>query len=244
MIEAFESKQMEDSRRVVAIAEATRRWQSARSRRETLWGSGKWMKPPEYYHNLDTKALTLVCFERPVFSMEMMVFKDPMFGLIRLKYMHNGFSELFSRSDMWQGILQLYEHLGDGLQPNSSLASIRTISLNLFSLQYLYQLPEFKAQVKGHETQFLKAHIRVLKQYRKYMDSFNPSVVGSQTPFFAEPIGVAEMALVLAKQIDPKKYSAIEKPIREIRFPEKQDLRDVRSFVNTVLYDLEDVQQE
>lgn len=245
MIEEYESTQIEDASRLVKYAEAARIWQAARARGDKVWypQEGEWIKPLDYYRKLDTIALTLECFERPIFGFEMTIYDDPMYGLIRLKYMHNGFSELFKRSDMWQGILQLYKHLGDQLSPDASLETLVIASLDLQSLQYFWLLPEFKAQAKGREYLFLKAHLRVMRQYIDYIDSFDPNVIGVPTPgFFCEPIDLANMALVLARQVDPKTYKAIEPRIRELRFLKKQNIADVRAFLNTVLHDLEGIQ--
>jgi hypothetical protein len=46
---------------------------------------------------------------------------------------------------------------------------------------------------------------------------------------------------MLAKQVDPKRYAEIEPVVTSVRWPEKQNVEDLKSFVSLVVTGLEGV---
>jgi len=235
IIESFEKELIEESQRVMDYVEAEAEWRVYRRDGGTCWGSEEWMKTPEYYSELDTQALAVECYERTIFAHEMTIYDDPKLGWICLKIMHDGFAELFRRPDLWKGILAVYDMQASKLNPSNDLLAIRSASLTLHSLHVLYTLPEFKQQVQGREKEFLQAHVKVLKMYRDYIDRFDPEHVGASVPFFMEPVVVGEVSLMLLKQVNPSAYAHVEPVIRQIKWPQKQDLKDIRNFLEIVI---------
>jgi hypothetical protein len=53
--------------------------------------------------------------------------------------------------------------------------------------------------------------------------------------FFCEPCIIAQVALILAKQVAPQKYAEIEPEITSVRWPQKQNFSDLKSFLELVL---------
>lgn len=239
MISKYESDGTRSTREQVDLAESELRWQEWKRQGKTMWGSETWMKEPEYYQKLDTLKLAEECFERPTFGFQMTIYDNPQYGFITLKIMHNGFAELFQREDMWKGILHVYEQLSLELKPENNLGKIIEVSLNLFALHRLYELSEFKGQVRGREELFLRANIEVLKQYSSFIDSFDPEKIGTPTPFFTEPVAVARVALMLHKQVNPSQYDKTEPVIKPIRWSQQQNMSDVKQFIDLVIKQIE-----
>jgi hypothetical protein len=209
----------------------------------TMWGSEKWMKDLDYYKSLKTTELAEECFSRPIYSFEVTIFDKPRLGFERLKMFHNGFQVLFQRNDMWKGILHTYENLSSKLNLESNLSTIVRASGSLHALRALYGFQEFKEQVKGREEIFLSANIRVLKKFAWYLENYDPKKLGTDgSPgFFCEPCSVAQVALMLTKQVDPQRYNSIESEIKSVRWPEEQNVQDLKEFIKLVLDDLEGV---
>jgi hypothetical protein len=107
--------------------------------------------------------------------------------------------------------------------------------LTLDALEALYREPEFKRQVKGREADFLKANVQVLRRYQRFLARFDPAKSESKTPFFREPIHVAQVALMLFKQVDPDRYAALAPELMEVRWPPEQRVEDVKSFLDRVV---------
>ena len=166
-------------------------------------------------------------------------FDDNRFSFQQLRIMHNGFSELFNREDMWKGILSAYDHMSAKIDPENDLRTIVSTSTNLHAMGALYELPAFKKQVEGREAIFLAANLRTVKRYRWYLDNYDPEKLGSSTPFFAEPCEVARVALVLAERVDPKRYAEIEPAIQSVKWQEEQDIEDVKTYLDLVIKSLD-----
>jgi hypothetical protein len=109
------------------------------------------------------------------------------------------------------------------------------------ALRYWYTLPKFKVQVKGREKDFLRAHVTLLKQCVVYIDAFDAQRIGTRVPFYAEPLAVADVGLMLAKQIDPGHYTAMEGRVRSMKLKKEQDLHDIRQYLGLVIRELEGV---
>jgi hypothetical protein len=198
------------------------------------WAQPDRMKPPEYYAALDTTALADACFEGGLFGNVMLLYKREA-SLENLRIFHNGFAELLQRPDMWKGILQLYDKLGAKIDPQADPRQIVDASLQLDEMRNLITLPPLKDQVKGKEDQFLAAQVRVLQRFKRYLDTFEPRE-GWQTPgFFREPCSVAQVALLLAKQVDPQGYDKIIPALMDVRWSREQHTVDLRKFIDLVL---------
>jgi len=104
----------------------------------------------------------------------------------------------------------------------------------------LYILSPLKEQVKGRERIFLAANLRVLKRFQWYLGNYDPERLGTggSPGFFREPCSVARVALMLAKQVDPRRYLQIEPAITRVRWTEEQNPADLRSFINLVVTSL------
>jgi hypothetical protein len=207
---------------------------------ETMWNAEKWMKPPEYYASLSTSTLAQQCFEKPIFGFEMGIFDDNRFGFQRLRILHNGFAELFHREDMWKGILAAYDHMSSRIVPGSDLTTIVSISVNFDEMGALYQLPAFKKQVEGREAIFLAANLRAVKQYRRCLDNYVPEKIG----FYCEPCSVAEVALMLAEKIDPKRFAEVAPAIQNVRWTKAQDIEDLKKYLDLVIKSLDGLDLE
>jgi hypothetical protein len=108
-------------------------------------------------------------------------------------------------------------------------------SLPLDELSKLYCLPPLKEQVKGREDLFLAAHVRALRRFQHYVDTFKPRE-GWKTPgFFREPCSVAQITLLLAKQVDPKGYDKIMPALSTVRWSREQHIEDLKTFIDLVL---------
>ena len=243
MIEFFEQDVFEDAQREANIAEKRLLWLDMKKRGVTKWGSDKWMKEPGYYKELETPELAEECFSRATFGFEMTIYDDPMLGYCSLEVFHNGFAELFKREDMWKGILHAYDFLSLKLNPKSDLRTIVIISNHFDAFQRMYRIPSFKEQVKGREAIFLEANLQVLKRYRQYLEDYDPITLGTKgSPgFFREPCTVAQVALMLAKQVAPRRYAGIEPALRSIRWTKEQKVEDLRSFINLVIEGLDGI---
>ncbi|UCG46976.1 MAG: hypothetical protein JSU94_15935 [Phycisphaerales bacterium] len=239
----FEQDVIEDARRQANIAAKRLRWLDMKKAGTTKWGSDKWMKEPDYYKQLQTPQLAQECFSRAIFGFAMTVYDDPMLGYSSLEIFHNGFAELFKREDMWKGILHVYDYLSLKLNPNSDLRTIVTVSNHFDAFARMYRIPAFKEQVKGRELIFLAANLQVLKRYRQYLEDYDPVALGTKgSPgFFGEPCSVARVALMLAKQVAPQKYAAIEPELKSVRWTKEQKVEDLKSFINLVIEGLDGI---
>jgi hypothetical protein len=207
----------------------------------TLWGSQNWMKDPNYYKSLNTFELVEDCFSRPIFAYEMTIHNDHRAGYESLRIFHNGFAELFSREDLWKGILHLYDYLSLKLNTQADLGQIVTTSGHLDAMAKLYGLSPFREQVKGKEGLFLAANMRVLKRFKWFLENYDPKKLGTEgSPgFFGEPSSVAQVALMLAKQVDSKRYAQIEPAITSIRRPKEQNVKDLKDYLDLVITSLD-----
>jgi hypothetical protein len=243
LITRFEKEIFEESEEQSNLATAIIKMKDYKKSGGTLWGSEKWMKDLDYYKSLKTTALAEECFSRPIYSFEVNIFDDPRIGLERLRIFHNGFQVLFQRDDMWEGILRAYEYLSSKLNLESDLKTIVIASGTLDALRVLYGFPEFKEQAKGREEMFLSANVRVLKKFAWYLENYDPKKLGTggSPGFFREPCSVAQVALMLTKQVDPQRYNSIESEIKSVRWPEEQNVQDLKEFIKLVLNRLEGV---
>ncbi len=233
----IEQELMEESDRKADLAIIIAHLTAAKKAGRTRWGSDKWMKPPEYYASLDTTALADECFKGVIFGMEMGIYNKPVCGLESLRIFHNGFAELLKRDDMWKGILHLYDTLSLQLDPQADLAQIVRTSSHLDELHKLYKLAPLKDQVKGRESVFLAAHVRVLEKYKQYLDTYdrNRPRMERMQGFFRQSCSVAQVALLLAKQIDPQGYARIEPQIRKVWWTKEQKVADLEEYIELVL---------
>ncbi len=221
------------------LAEAIADWTAAKKAGSgPRWARPDRMKPPEYYAALDTTALADACFEGALFGNVMLLYERGDAGLENLRIFHNGFAELLQRPDMWKGILQLYDKLGAKIDPQADTTQIVSASLQLDEMRLLYLLLPLKAQVKGKEDLFLAANVRVLQRYKHYLDTFEPREGAMIPVFFREPCGVAQVALLLAKQVDPPGYEKIIPTLDNVRWSREQRTEDLKSYIDLVLNDL------
>ncbi|MHC4482966.1 MAG: hypothetical protein ACYSW4_05405 [Planctomycetota bacterium] len=242
LIERFEPEPFEDRQREADFEAWRQELLSLKKSGHTRWGSENWMKEPDYYQSLKTPELIDECFSRAIFVNEMSIYNDPRAGFESLKIFHNGFAELFKREDLWKGVLHLYEHLSARLDPEAELMQIVTTTGHLDELRKLYVLSPLREQVKeGREKNFLAANLRVLKRFQWYLENYDPDKLGTggSPGFFREPCSVAQMAMVLAKQIDPPKYAKVESGITSVRWTKEQKVQDLRSFISLVIRSLE-----
>jgi hypothetical protein len=243
LITSFEEEIIEESEEQFNFALEIKKMKDYKKKGGTMWGSEKWMKDLDYYKSLKTRELSEECFSRSIYSFEVSIFDDPRIGLERLRIFHNGFQVLFQRDDMWEGILHTYEYLSSKLNLESDLRTIVRASGNLDDLRVLYSFPEFKEQVKGREEMFLSANLQVLKKFAWYLENYDPKKLGTggSPGFFGEPCSVAQVALMLTKQVDPQRYNSTESEIKSVRWPEEQNIQDLKEFIKLVLDKLEGV---
>lgn len=214
-------------------------WRKAKAEGRAVWGRDR-----AHYRKLSTEKLAEQCLTgETVFWSAISMYDEPAFGLQRLSIMHDGFAELFERKDMWKGVLYAYDRLADDLNLDADLKAIVLASGNLESMRYLYGYPPLREQVRGREALFLSANLRVLKKYRWYLDRFDSEKLGTEgTPgFFCEPCLVAQVALMLAKQVAPKQYDRIAPKLTSVRWTSRQDLDDLRDFLDAVIAETEPV---
>lgn len=198
-----------------------------------LWNSQQWMKEPSYYRALDTSKLAEECFGRSVIAFELTKYTDPAFGLQCVRIMHNGFAELFSRTDLWQGVLHALDRASATIAaPASDMTQLVQAVGSIEAICTLCRLSPLREQVKGHEAAFLQAQIRVLKRFRAKLDL--PRADGS-IGFFREPCSVVNMAMVFLKQIAPTEYAAIAPRIGLVRFPREQNADDLKAYLDMVI---------
>jgi hypothetical protein len=202
-----------------------------------LWGSEKWMRTKDYYKGLTTVQLARECFSRGIFASEMMAFApNSEFAFARLEIMHKGFTELFDRKDLSNGILAVYEYLAAKIVPRNSLEEVVQASLEIAALAEFYShFTPFREQVKGREKAFLDANIMVLRKFTYYIDNFDPEKVGTIIPFYRSPSVVANVALMLKKQVEPVAYARIITEISEVRFSRQQGIDEVGAYLDMLL---------
>jgi len=232
-----------DAERKANIEIVRLRWLDLKKRGGGKWSFAEWMKEPSYHEELETPELAEECFSRATFGSEMTIYDEPMLGYYSLEIFHNGFAELFKREDMWKGILHAYDFLSLKLNPKSDLRTIVRVSNDLDAFHRMYRIPSFKEQVKGREAIFLEANLQVLKRYRQYLEDYDPIALGTKgSPgFFREPISVARVALMLAKQVAPHRYAGIEPALRSVRWSKEQRVEDLKSYINLVIESLDEI---
>jgi hypothetical protein len=233
-----------ESERIALLAESRMKSIAWKKAGKTLWGSERWMKPPEYYQSLTTEQLAKECFERTIFGHEMTIFNDPAFGFIRLEIHHNGFAELFKRDDMWKGVLDIYYQCSSNIDAQSDLQTIVINVIHLDGMTAIYNYPPFKAQLKGHELEFLTANVLVLKQCLNFLNTYDPKAYGIKTdtpPFYGEVNSIARVALMLTKDIDPALHSKIETEIKNYRWSNEQKNEYLKQYLEFVLNKLSPV---
>jgi tetratricopeptide (TPR) repeat protein len=211
---------------------------------KTRWNSNAWMKESDYYRKLDTRKLALECFERSVLFNALSIYDEPALGLQELRIMHNGCAELFSRADMYEGILEVFDNASATIaDPKSDLARIVHAAANIEALCTLCRLSPLREQIKGQEGAFLKVQLVVLKRFKANLDAYDPKSerMSGAIGFFREPCSVAIMSLVFLKQIDPKKYEAFVPTIKRVRFSQKQDVEDLRAYIAMIIANLDAV---
>ncbi|MHC4715034.1 MAG: hypothetical protein ACYTAN_17470, partial [Planctomycetota bacterium] len=254
LIRDYEREVVENADRELGRAELVAKWIALRKAGRTRWGSENWMKDPQYYAGLDTPAtpaLALECFfSGPEgmdgiagpFANEMAIHDDPVLGLESLRVFHDGFAELLQRDDMWKGMLVVYDRLSSQIDPQADLFQIVAASGQTDKMGRLYGLAPLKDQVKGREKIFLAANVRLLERYRDFLDTYDHKVLGTEegsSGFFGEPCRVAQVALLLAKQIDAQHYARIEPAVTGVRWTREQKVEDLRRFIGLVLDSLD-----
>lgn len=222
-----------DEKQLARLKESEAQWLELKRNGRQLWNSQQWMKDPSYYRALDTPKLAEECFGRSVIAHELGKYNDPALGLQCVRIMHNGFAELFSRSDLWQGVLYA---LGRGsatiADPKSDMVQLVQASGTIEAICTLSRLSPLREQIKDHEAAFLKAQILVLRRFRANLES--PRADGS-IGFFREPCSVVNMATVFLKQVAPMKYAAIAQRIGLVRFPREQNAEDLKAYLDMVI---------
>jgi hypothetical protein len=206
---------------------------------ETLWGSEHWMKPVSTYQRMDTPSLVRECFSRSTLGHETAIFDDPLMGLIRLQVFHDGFQELFSRRDFWQGIMVYLDDVAKALKPDIAYDQLVMHSINLNGIVYLFEMDSFADQIAGHEQEYLDAHLRLIHAFISFIDHYNPPKTGGSYGFYREPIVIASQAVALHNIIRPAGYSDIEPELTKIQPTGTQDIRKVRQFLQCVVQRIE-----
>jgi hypothetical protein len=235
MIQRFDEVSMTEEKKE-ELKRIELKYLDMKSRGETLWKAEDWMKPENYYKGLDTEALARECFSRSTFAVEMIAFAGhEEVAFVRLKVMHNGFAELFSRSDMWKGILAVYEMLISNLDPMNDTKDVVRAALSLHSLENLYFFYPFKTQIKGHEELFLEANVGALKRFSWFIANRS----NGKIPFYVEPFTVASVALMLQQQINPQNYNEIIPELSAVRFTNEQNKEDIKKYLDLAIPSLE-----
>ncbi len=226
-----------DEKLSARLKEAEAQWLEAKKNGKTRWNSRQWMKEPSYYRALDTPNLAEECFERSIIANELDIYNDPAFGLRCVRIMHNGFAELFSRADLWQGILHVLDQASATIaDPKSDLMQLVHAAGTIEAICTLCRLSPLREQIKGHEAAFLQAQIRVLKGFRAKLDL--PRADGS-IGFFREPCSVATMAMVFLRQIAPAEYAALAPRMELFRFPREQNAEILKAYLDMVILALD-----
>jgi hypothetical protein len=238
LIDRYEAPLTNEADVKVRLAQTIADWTAAKQ----AGGGPRWARvhqfqPPAYYAALDTTALTDECFAGGLFGTVMSLY-PPEGGLENLRIFHNGFAELLQRPDMWKGILQLYDKLGAKIDPQAEPRQIVEASLQLDEMRKLYGLLPLKAQAKGKEDQLLAANVRVLQRYKHYLDTFKPREDWPTPGFFREPTSVAQVALLMAKQVDPQGFEKITPALSSFKWSQEQRTEDLKSYMDLVLESL------
>jgi hypothetical protein len=239
LIEYYEKEISVDADKEAELDQAKIRWQQGKdSGQPPVTSSERAMKEPSYYKGLDTLKLAEECFSDYYFAGRMGVFNDPTYAFEEMKFFHNAFAEFFTREDMWNGILHIYDYLLPRIDPNSTREEIFMASDNFLNLCRLYTIPVFKQQVKGREEAFLAANLRVLKRYQWYLENYD-SKKYSTPGFFGEPCYVAQVALMLTKQVYPQRYSKITPALESMRWTQEQKVEDLKNFIDLIIAGLD-----
>ena len=106
-------------------------------------------------------------------------------------------------------------------------------------MRELYGLSPLREQVKGKEDIFLAANLRTLKKFVWYLEYYDSEKSGNSPGFFGEPCTVAQVALMLAKQVNPEKYEQIIIPITSIRWTREQKVPELKAFLELVISSLD-----
>ncbi len=89
--------------------------------------------------------------------------------------------------------------------------------------------------MKSKEDLFLAAHVRVLQRFKHSLDTFEPREAWSTPGIFREPCSMAQVALLMAQQVDPRGCDRIAPTLSSVRWSRKQHTEDLKSFVDFVL---------
>ena len=201
-------------------------------------GGSRWgTENKRYYQELDTCRLAEECFEQSVFQNVILIYNNPIYGFSRLRIMHDGFAELFERDDMWKGLLHAYEHLGSRLNTASELSTIVVTAGTFEAFTHFYTHPEYKKQIRGREEPFLRANLGVLRKFSLYLEECGHEQLetGGSVGFFREPCSVAQVALMLAKQIQPQIYVEIEPEIKSVTWSQRQSFHELKAYLDLVI---------
>ena len=208
----------------------------------TRWSSENWMKAPEYYQNLNTLALAEECFDLnllSIFGSEMGIYgNNPLHGYFSLKIFHNGFAELFEREDFYAGLVHAYEVISSHITTQDDYGTIIRASWDLGHMGKIYTNEFLKDKIKGHEKELFAANYNTLLRYKEYLDERAPQ--GVRLGFFGEPTWVANVALMLARQLDPVKFALIEPEISEVRLSKQQIPMELKNYIDLVVERLKD----
>ncbi|MBN2589161.1 MAG: hypothetical protein JXA96_04825 [Sedimentisphaerales bacterium] len=239
LIEKYENGTKMPEFQIRGFEQLREKYLDAKKNGQTRWNSQNWMKDPNYYKSLDTLKLAEECFSGSLFANEMGIYNDPAVGLESLKIFHNGFAELFNREDMWKGILHVYDVLSLKLDPKADLRQIVMASGQLDAIYKLYSFSPLREQAKGQEKILLDANFRTLKRFVWYIENYDSEKMGGSSGFFCEPCSVAQVALMLAKQVNAQKYNEIINPITSVRCTREQKIPELKAFLELVISSLE-----
>ncbi len=169
------------------------------------------------------------------------LFEDPRLGIESLRVFHNGFAELFSRDDLWQGMLFLYADLTRRINLEAELEEIVTVSGHFDALEALYLHTQLRDQIRGRENLFLEVNLDALRRYAWYLDKYDPKRLGTNgSPgFFGEPCSLVKVALLLTAEIDPAKYAVARDQLGKTLWDETQDVERLRDFLHAAIQLLE-----
>ena len=208
-VERFELK--DDGRQMVVLADF--RKQQAKLREsgwQPPWDGYKNVKSRADYEKLNTADLAKECFSTSLWARESLIYNDAAYGITRAGVFHDGFSTLYERADLWDGIgatlVSLAQKLEDAKTENETMDVLFTFK----ELKHAYTYPAFRDRLRGREPMLLRSNLAALKALLSYTKQAEQ---WPRRPFWGAVAldGVCCPVFALLKRTDSKKYAELIK---------------------------------
>jgi hypothetical protein len=219
--------------------------------RKTLENGG----PPPAWQNLvpkltreecakmTTDKLAQACFSSGYLTRRLLASNSGkhVYTLISVKVWYPCYGELFEREDLWKVVLDAYSMYASRLDPKRDPNTVIDGSMGLDTLGDLFQLPKVQEQLRGKETQFVRAQLDALKKVRRFIGGDPNDAMRSSTPFFSlrVPVSLIEDSLVFMRRASPSQSAPVVAKICKISLSRRPTMGQVKAYIDAVTPEIE-----